>query len=132
MPTLIIKTDGKTDSGYMNVGEMICQWKEDAALATIRSCLEIGCRAFIQPVSNPSFESLDHTEAKYVDIRQEGIDAIFRLLKPVEKLISPGRILSPGDPHSVPLPAVEPVIHQGRFLQEPFRVNEGIPGIVLR
>src|SRR5262245_48390117 len=50
------------------------------------------------PCFFPSFESLDRTEAEYVDIRQGRIDAIFRLLKPVEKLISPGRILSPGDP----------------------------------
>jgi len=43
---LIIKTDGD----YMNVGEMVCRWKEDAALARIRGFLEIGCRIFMSRV----------------------------------------------------------------------------------
>jgi hypothetical protein len=43
---LIIKTYGD----YMNVGEMVCQWEEDAALATIRGFLEVGCRVFLSRV----------------------------------------------------------------------------------
>jgi hypothetical protein len=43
---LIIKTAGD----HRDVGEMVCHWKEDAALATIRSFLGIGCRMFFSRV----------------------------------------------------------------------------------
>ena len=45
-PMLIIKTAGD----HRDVGEMVCHWKEDAALATIRSFLGIGCRMFFSRV----------------------------------------------------------------------------------
>jgi hypothetical protein len=73
---------------------------------------------------------VDQADAEDIFDHRWLVDIVSRSLKPVEKLIGPGRIPSPGNPSSVSSPAVESVIYFGVYLPEPFRVSEGVPGIV--
>ena len=74
---------------------------------------------------------MDYTEIEdVITDRKGGARAFSRVLKYVEKLECPGRILSPGDPHPVSSPAVEPVIHNLVSLPEELRVNNRVPGVV--
>src|SRR5262245_32375864 len=77
-----------------------------------------------------SFNLMDQTETEDILLEKGRADTTPRPLEPVEKLIGPGRIPSPGNPRPIPSPAVESVIYIGVHLPEPFRVSEGVPGIV--
>ena len=73
---------------------------------------------------------MDQAETEDIFLGKGRVDTTSRPLETVEKLIRPGRIPSPGNPRPVSSLAVESVIHFGVYLPEPFRVSEGVPGIV--
>jgi len=73
---------------------------------------------------------MDQAETEDIVLGKGFSDIISRPLETIEKLVRPGRIPSPGNPRPVSSPAIESVIHFGVYLPEPFRVSEGVPGIV--
>ena len=77
-----------------------------------------------------SVNLMGQTETEDILLGKGVADTISRPLETVEKLIRPGRIPSPGNPCPISSPAVESVIYIGVHLPEPFRVREGVPGIV--